>query len=149
LGDATTNIVNGSLLTSRSVSICGIPAGAPLPIHVVLTGQMTPGLTAANASLPGPGGGFRQGAQWLVRSVPANVGVSLPLRLNNPMGWSSRKFGLTIEDDTGFSEAVASVQAFKALGGSGQGQVMDFLRAQLIGGKIGEGSGLVPPPDTP
>src|SRR5262249_11081904 len=51
-GRAITKIVNGQTQTSQPVSICGIPTSAPLPIHLVLTGQMSAGLTAANASLP-------------------------------------------------------------------------------------------------
>ena len=54
--------------------------------------------------------------------------------------------GLAIQGNSGYSEAVGSIQAFKALSPSQQDKVMAFLRAQLIGGMVGEGSGLIPPP---
>src|SRR5262245_37523382 len=144
---ATTKVVNGLTMTSQPVSICGLPTSSPsLPIHVVLTGQMTAGLTAANATTPDPDGGFRQGAGWLINSVPAGGCVTLTLSFNNPGGVSSVQYGLAIQDNNGYSEAVASTQAFKALSSSDQAKVTSFIRAQVIGGKVGEGSGLTPPP---
>src|SRR5262249_13919545 len=110
-GRAITKIVNGQTHTSQPLSICGIPTTAPLPIHVVLTGQMSAGLTAANASLPGVGGGFRQGAQWLINSVPSTGCAGLTLNFNNPNNVAMPQYGLAIQDNAGYSEAVASIQA--------------------------------------
>ena len=146
-GRGTTKMVNGLAMTSQPVSICGLPTSSPsLPIHVVLTGQMTAGLTAANATTADPDGGFRQGAGWLINSVPAGGCATLTMSFNNPGGSSPVQYGLAIQDHNGYSEAVASAQAFKALSSSDQAKVMSFIRAQVIGGKVGEGSGLTPPP---
>src|SRR5262249_29622952 len=123
LGKVTNTVVNGQTQTSQAVTICGIPTSAPLPVHLVLTGQITPGLTAINASLPSPDGGFRQGAQWLVNQIPSNGCVDLTLTFNNPSG-AGPKFGLAIQDNVGYSEAVASVQGFKALPPLVQDQVI-------------------------
>lgn len=146
-GRASTKIVNGRTLTPHPISICGLPASAALPVHVVLTGQMTPGVSAANATTPDPDGGFRQGAGWLINAVPTNGCATLTLSFNNPRAVSVVQYGLAIQDHNGYSEAVASAQAFKALSSSDQDKVMNFLRAQTIGGQVGEGSGLQPPPE--
>jgi hypothetical protein len=109
---------------------------------------LSDGVTAANASGMDLDGGRRQGASWLITSVPSTGCVALTLTFNNPSG-KTVKYELTIQDNEGYSEAVASTKAFKALPPSGKGSISDFLRAQLIGGKVGEGSGLVPPPAAP
>jgi len=142
---ATTKVVGSQTLTTQPVSICGLSSSMPLPIHVVLTGPLSAGLTATNATLPGPDGTFRLGAQWLINSVPSNGCVSLTLNFSSNVA-TQAQYGLAIQDNNGYSEAVGSIAAFKALSPAQQDKVMAFLRSQLIGGMVGEGSGLVPPP---
>ena len=142
---ATTKVVGSQTLTTQPVSICGLSSSMPLPIHVVLTGPLSAGLTATNATLPGPDGTFRLGAQWLINSVPSNGCVSLTLNFSSNVA-TQAQYGLAIQDNNGYSEAVGSIAAFKALSPAQQDKVMAFLRAQLIGGMVGEGSGLIPPP---
>lgn len=123
----------------------GLPLAASptTPIRVVLTGPMSNDITLTNADGTAPDGGLRQGAfKRITTGIAAGGSVVLTLTFNNPQG-VPLIYGLTIQNHDGYSEAVASAQAFKALATSDQNAVIDFLRAQLIGGKVGEGSGLV------
>ena len=84
---------------------------------------------------------MRQGAFWLItKTLAADTSVRLTLLFENP-DRLPLQYGLTVQDHAGYSEAVASARAFKSLDSSSQGYLISFLRAQLIGGKLGEGSG--------
>ena len=142
-------------MSSQSITITNnslnpIVASPGKPIRVVLIGTLTPGIQEANAAGTAPGGGRRQGAFWLIaNSIPPGGSQSLNLVFENPVGppdqFSSLNFDLAIQDDAGYSEASASIQAFKGLVGSESRDMINFLRVQLIGGKVGEGSGGTPP----
>ena len=50
-------------------------------------------------------------------------------------------YALAIQDNAGYSQAVASTRAFKNRGKKDQDDITDFLQAQLIADRIAEGSG--------
>jgi len=112
-----------------------------LPIRVILVGSITPGVQLTNADGQGPEGGNRHGAYktWAA-TVPFGGTVTLTFMFSNPSG-AAVKYGLAIQDNAGYSEAVASAYKFKSLPSGNIFQVVSFLRAQLIADKIVEGSG--------
>ncbi|MFQ5766638.1 MAG: hypothetical protein ACE5ID_01455 [Acidobacteriota bacterium] len=85
------------------------------------------------------------GAVWLIKTpIPAGGAASVLLEFSNVLGMAL-DYDLVVEDYAGFSEAAATAFAFQnSL--FDQENIIDFLRAQLIGGKVGEGSGGEPPP---
>jgi len=130
---------------SQTITITNVSgATIPQPIRVTLIGSLAPGILAANAAGPSPDGGLRQGAFWNIGSSLLPGGsAQLTLVFNNPMGKTNLFYGLAIQDG-GSSEAVASIQAYKALvsaNASNQSDLINFLRVQVINGKVGEGSG--------
>jgi len=138
------NLLVGANKVSRRVATIRNLGTTPInatPIRVVLTGPMTPGVTANNAAGPGPDGGLRQGAFWLITTpIPPGGMVNVMLSFDNPT-WAPLSYDLAVQDDPGYSEGVASTQAFKALSSSSQEDVMNFLRIQVVDNKFGEGSG--------
>jgi len=134
-------------ITITNISSNAITASSTQPIRVTLAGSVTGGIKAANANGTAPDGGLRQGAFWnLVTSsgsLAPGASATLNLVFNSPMGQAGLSYDLAIQDG-GFSEAVASIQAYKALVSASAGNKTDlinYLRAQLINGKVGEGSG--------
>lgn len=125
----------------KNTSTIDIP-GSPKPIRVVLVGKLTPGIKAANAAGTAPDGGRRQGAFWhITQSIPAGGSVTLNLQFENP-DWALLEYALSILDDIGGSEAAASIHAYKnQLSDGDRSDILNFLRVQLISGKLGEGSG--------
>ncbi len=131
-------------LTITNISGTAITASSASPIRVVLVGALTPGIQAANADGTAPDGGTRQGALWKISntfgSIAPGGSETRTLVFNNPLGKTSLFYGLAIQDG-GFSEAVASIKAYKGLSASQQANLIDYLRVQFINGKVGEGSG--------
>src|SRR5262249_29778857 len=134
-------------ITITNTSATAITASSTQPIRVTLVGSLTGGLQAANANGTAPGGGLRQGAFWNVvtstGSLAPGASATLTLAFNRPMGQAGLVYSLAIQDG-GYSEAVASIQAFKALVSASAGNrtdLINFLRVQLIMGKVAEGSG--------
>ena len=124
--------VSSQQITITNLSSTPIMASLGAPIHVILTGPMTPGITALGAS-PAADGTSRQGAFYLIRqTIPANGSAQVLLRFANP-GFPPLQYSLAVQDDAGFSESVASVQAYNALTPQQQDDVDNFMRAQLIG----------------
>jgi hypothetical protein len=129
--------VSGNVLTIQNTSGSSIAASSSHPIRVVLTGQITPGVTTFNGKA-GPGGSLRQGAFWLIKSsIPAGGSTTVSLQFVNPTV-ATLQYGLAIQNDAGYSEAVASIDAFNALTQTQQNQIVTFLRAQLIDDYVGE-----------
>ena len=124
---------------TSSVAVAGPPAK---PIRVTLVGKMTTGIRAANAVGTDPAGGRRQGAFWLINNdIPAGGSAMLTLEFENPSS-QPLDYALAILDDVGDSEAVASAHAYRTLlSDSDRSDLINFLRVQLIDGKVGEGSG--------
>jgi hypothetical protein len=118
------------------------------PIRIVLMGDLWPNnIKAHNAAGTSPDGKQRQGAFWLVtETIPPSGSSSLNLVFKNPSGMPLQ-YELLVQDHAGYSEAAASARAFQALSPQKQEQILDFLRAQLIDGRLGEGSGGIPPAD--
>jgi len=146
-------IVGGVKMSTQKITIkntthSDILGSLTNPIRVILTNTMTPGILASNPDGTAPDGGLRQGAFWKITQnivkKPA-PGVQITLTFINPT-WAKLKYGLSIQDDEGYSEAAASAKGFRGLNSADQEHLMNFLRAQLVGGKVGEGSGLVPEP---
>lgn len=131
------NPVSYQRITITNLSSTAIAASATAPIRVVLTGPMTPGITAFNSGTA-PDGGLRQGAFWSIKQpIPANGTAQLFAQFNNPSG-APLQYNLAIQDDAGYSESVASVQAYNALTPSQQEDVDSFMRAQLLADRAGE-----------
>jgi hypothetical protein len=98
---------------------------------------MTPGIAALNSGTA-PAGGLRQGAFWVIKqSIPANGTAQLFVQFSNPTG-APLQYNLAIQDYAGYSQSVASVQAYNALSPSQQEDVDNFMRAQLIADRIAE-----------
>jgi hypothetical protein len=142
LGKQINSTVNGVQVSYQQITVTNltstaIPASATAPIVVVLTGTMTPGITARNSGLAA-GGGLRQGAFWAIQQpIPANGTAQLYTQFNNP-NWAPLQYSLALQPYAGYSQSVASVQAYNALAAGPQQDVDNFLRAQLIAGRIGE-----------
>ena len=133
--------VSSQTVTLTNTSAQAIDASAAAPIRVVLSGAITAGVHALNADGSGPAGSSRQGSFWLVTApIPAGGTVTLELRFDNPDALPLA-YDLVVEDHPGYSEAVAATRAFEALDPPLQDEIVAFLRAQLIGAKLGEGSG--------
>jgi hypothetical protein len=129
--------VSNQRITITNLSSVPIAATAGAPIRVVLTGTMTAGITALNSGTA-PDGGLRQGAFWLIKqSIPANGNAQVVAQFSNPTV-APLQYDLAIQDDAGYSESVASVQAYNALGPSDQEDVDNFMRAQLVADRIAE-----------
>lgn len=141
-GTQTNTTSNGKPVSYQRITITNlspapIAATAGAPIRVVLTGPMTPGIAALNSGTA-PDGGLRQGAFWLIKqSIPANGATQVLAQFSNPTG-APLQYNLAIQDDAGYSESVASVQAYNALSPSQQEDVDNFMRAQLVADRIGE-----------
>jgi len=141
-GAQINTVLNGKPVSYQRINVTNlsstaIAASATAPIRVVLTGPMTPGITAFNAGAA-PDGTFRQGAFWYItQAIPANGTAQLWGQFNNPAS-APLQYNLAIQDDAGFSQSVASVQAYNALAPSQQDDVDNFMRAQLIGDRVGE-----------
>ena len=139
-------------ITITNISGTAITASSAQPIRVTLVGSLTPEIQAANAAGTAPDGGLRQGAFWNIitstGSLAPGQSATLNLIFENPKGGGGGKknellYGLAIQD-SGFSEAVASIEAYKALvaaNASNRADLINYLRVQLINGKVGEGSG--------
>lgn len=113
-----------------------IPASALQPVRVVLAGTLTPSIIAFNAAAPGPGGSLRHGAVWLISQPIGPGGVAaVQLRFENP-GFAALQYELIVQTHAGYSEAAASGRAFRALSVAQQGDLVDFLRAQVVGGSV-------------
>lgn len=110
-----------------------------LPIRVILVGAIAPGIQLTNADGQGPEGGNRHGAfkTW-GSAVPFGGKIILSFKFSNPSG-APLTYGLAIQDNAGYSEAVASTVAFKS--SLKQSSIRSFLKAQLIADKLAEGSG--------
>ena len=124
-----------------------IAASAARPIRLVLTGPLLPvASTAANVDQSGPHGAGREGSVWLIESpIQPNESVSMNLRFLSPVPVS---FDLVVQDHDDYSEAVASTRAFLALPTSAQDNIIGFLRAQTIDGRLGEnGTSIRPLPE--
>jgi hypothetical protein len=129
--------MSSQLITITNLSSTAIAANANSPIHVILTGSITPGITAVGATAASDGT-FRQGAYFLIKqSIPANGNAEVLLRFANP-GMAPLQYNLAVQDDAGFSESVASVQAYNALPPQQQDDVDNLMRAQLVGDLTGE-----------
>jgi len=102
------------LVQNRGTSV--IPASAAQPIRVMLAGTLTSGILALNATAAGPGGTLRQGAVWRI-TQPIQPGAVAPLQLlfENP-AVLPLQYDLIVQTHAGFSEAAASIRAFRALG---------------------------------
>ena len=138
---AGASTVSTQTVTLTNTSADAIAASPNAPIRVVLTGAITSGVHALNADGSGPGGGSRQGAFWLIKApIPAGGTVALELLFDNPNALPL-VYDLAVQDNAGYSEAVAAAQAFEALDSSLQDDIVAFLRAQMTGAKFGEGSG--------
>jgi len=138
---AGASTVSSQTVTLTNTSADAIAASPDAPIRVVLTGAITSGVHAFNADGSGPGGGARQGAFWLVKvPIPAGGTVALELLFDNPNALPL-VYDLEVQDNAGYSEAVAAAQAFEALDSPLQDDIVAFLRAQMTGAKFGEGSG--------
>jgi hypothetical protein len=131
-------------LTITNVSGSAITASSAQPIRLVLVGSLTPGIQAANADGRAPDGELQQGAFWLISngagSIAPGGSETRTLVFDNPLGKTNLFYRLAIQDG-GFSEAVASIQAYKELSASQKADLIDYLRVQFINGKVGEGSG--------
>jgi hypothetical protein len=102
----------------------------------MLAGTLTSGILAFNATAPGPGGTFQQGAVWLI-TQPVQPGGVAPLQLlfeNSAV--LPLQYDLIVQTHTGFSEAAASIRAFRALGPGLQTDIVNYLRAQVIGDSV-------------
>jgi len=93
--------------------------------------------SSVEAAPPLPDGAFREGSAWhLTASIPPGGAVQLALDFASPAPVS---FGLLVQDEAGYSEAAAQAHAFLALPAAEQQAIVAFLRAQAIGGLVGEG----------
>ncbi len=125
-------------VTVKNLSTKTITGTANAPIRVVLTGAMTTGIQATLGATAGPDGTFRQGAYWkITSSIFPGASATVTLSFSNPAA-ATLQYGLAIQDNPGFSEAVASIQAFKLLTIAQQTDITNFLRAQLINDQIAE-----------
>jgi hypothetical protein len=138
-------------LKNKTDAPIGVPASgsnaSTSPLRIVLAGNLTAGVTAAAGAQPDPvTGSLRQGAFWQIASangnpvIPAGASIAMTLSFNNPSA-APLQYDLAIQDDVGYSEAAAVTRAFESLDANSQQDIVNFLRAQLIDGKIGEGSG--------
>jgi len=155
LGPVVKSIDKGNKISSQTVTITNtsssaITASSAQPIRVVLAGQMTQGIQLINVDGTAPDGTTRQGAYKTIASSTGSLapGASATVNLvfshnGPPNGFLPLHYSLAIQDG-GFSEAVASIQAYKALvsaNPSNRTDLINYLRVQLINGKVGEGSG--------
>ncbi len=141
-----TNISQNPIDLSTTVPAGSKPGTLPhFPLRVILTGTITPRVQAYKPTGLGVGRSSRQGAFWVVPnpvgdSIPPGGSVTVNLTFSNP-NWQVLQYGLLVQDNVGYSEAAASADAFQALTPSAQQDLVNFLRVQLIQGKVGEGSG--------
>ena len=144
-------VVSTQTVTIKNLSAAPIFASPTQPIHVTVTGPMSPGILARNAAGFGVDGKRRQGSQWLITSsIPALGSVNVVLSFENPQ-LMLLQYNLAVQSHLGYSEAVANIEAYRSLPKGQREDVVRFLRVQLIANKIGEGSGAPAgrPPDRP
>ncbi len=132
------------IITITNTGTDRVVATSQEPLRIVLTGPLMPGTArASNASTSGLREDFREGSTW---EIPVDLvpGQSMQLELN----FAARShvfFGLVVQDHAGYSEGAPAAIVYDRMSQRDRDNLIGFLRAQLIEGRLGEGRGGVEP----